>query len=181
MLNKEITNILEEIYVKKNFELYLTRCNESFRLDDETINILEKYNFICKEIKNQLSPSVMFPINFGKFVKYSFNVKYKGELIFSKLAKAYSLNFFYEINNPDPEGYSPDFYDGSDEPLTRKKADFFDEFPLSLKKSGFARVIKKEKDLILTEIKYQSPNEIYNGKVDLWTALTYDVLDKLES
>lgn len=180
MLNKEITNVLEEIYVKKNFDLYLAKCNEKFQLDKKTIEIMKKYKFSFQQTKSEVWPSEMFYINFGEFKKDSFKVRYKGELVFTKLAKAYSLSFFYDINNPNPDAYSPDFYDGGDEPLTIKQADFLDEFTLNLKSLGYIRVLKKEKELIIPGVKYQAPNQLYNGKVDLWTALTYDVLNKLE-
>lgn len=179
MLNKEITGIIEEIYVKKNFDLYLSKCNKKFVLDKKIIDLFKKNKIEYEHSKDSVSPSVMIFLEFGEFKKDSFKVKYKGELVFSKLAKAYSLSFYYEINNPDPDAYSPDYYDGGDDPLTIKQANFLDEFLKILKDLGYIRILKKEKSMIIPGVKYQSPNDFYNGQVDLWTALTYDVLDKI--
>lgn len=179
MLNKEITNILEEVYVKKNSELYLEKCKQEFKIDSNSIAIIANHKYAYTQSKTSFWPSSDFYLKLGTFKKDSFQVEYRADLVFSKLAKAYSLEFIYEIENHDPDAYSPDFSEMSDEPLTIKQANFLDEFQANLKKLGFIRVTSKEKNLVVTGLKYKSPNDLYNGQVDLWTALTYDVLDQI--
>ncbi|MBC7473096.1 MAG: hypothetical protein H7263_02300 [Candidatus Sericytochromatia bacterium] len=178
MLDKYITDILDEIYVKNNIELYLDKCSQNFEIDPNSIGIIEKHKFSLESSTNNIWPSRSFYIKFGEFKKDRFKVLYSGQLLFSKLVKAYSLDFFYEVDNIDPDAYSPSFTNIEDEPLTIKQAYFFDEFKENLQRLGFNRITAKEKKIVIRNINYKSPNDLYSGQVDLWTALTHDVLDK---
>ena len=179
-MKKLIAECIERIYKKKDYDYYLAKCKDKVTLNIETIYILKKYGFEYKQIENDFWPSASFTILFGSFSKGDFKIVYKGQLIFSKLIPLYSLEFSYDIKNQDPDGYSPNFYETGEEPLTVKQANFSDEFIEKLKALGYKRIYKKDQDFTISGFEYESPNSFFNGKVDLWTALTHDVLNKID-
>ena len=179
-MEKVISETLDKVYKQKDTKFYLEKCREKFELPVQAAYVFKKFKFLYKQSENNLWPSVKFNLKFGDFQKDSFKVKYTGSLVFSKLVKAYALEFYYEIVNPDPEKYAPEFTGGNDEPVTILQANFQDELTTSLMKLGYKRMLINEREEVLKEVNFSSPNEFFQGPVQLWTALTHDVLDLTE-
>lgn len=100
MIN-EIKNIIEKVYIMKDYNFFISKCHRKINFIDELLGNLQDK---CKNVtlSDDLSfPSVEIYFELNDFSKGEFKVQYSSVLLISKIADVFNIRHEFAVDNLD--------------------------------------------------------------------------------
>lgn len=158
MIN-DIKNVIDEIYIHNNKEIYISSCKKDIDFIDELINMIEKESMEVNVDTDFNEPAVEIRITVNKVSINGIMIEYGTILNVNKIVNYYYLQHEFSLENPDPDGMDS-YLDSFREEAYNKKQFKLDEMIINyLGAKGYNRLSYADMEEVCPEIKKYQDEE----------------------
>ncbi|MBC2003281.1 hypothetical protein HCA78_05825 [Listeria booriae] len=179
-MEKFITEAIDRIYIKKEYDFFRERCKSKLTFLDEFISLIESQNvsFTIQDLDSE--PAVRLYIKYPKFEKGELKIIYKTIIDISKIVPIYYVQHEFEVDNIDEMRMSPvlDGFDG--QPYTIGQADLYDRTVEFMNNNGYVEVSYTEMNIVIPYIEMPKDVSIFGPQFTVEICLFNDILNICE-
>lgn len=177
-MDKRIIDLMKRIYIEKDYDYFIKKCQETLYLSEEIKTYAEKLNFNIFEYNQHDLPCAEYIIETNKTIVDDFETDYSTELKISKVGKIFyighSFCFDYKCVK-DMDSYLR----GDGETPYIKEQKLLDEYiDKCLKKQGYIRITQEEMDKSVFDIRreYGEKDLNFGNQISVFNGLFFDYL-----
>lgn len=151
-MRDKIKEIITEIYLKNNSDIFMQGCRKKIEFLEELLDKINMYvdTYEVYSRENEPAEEIRISINSKKY--YEICINYNSILCINKIAKFYYLQHEFSIDNPDDEAITP-CLDGFGYEAYSKKQFCLDEIIVNyLSEQGYERLGCSEMDEIFPKM-----------------------------
>ena len=171
---EEIKRVVEDIYIRKNYEHFISGCREKLGFVDRLLNAAQaKYNDVTISEPPD-DPGVVIYFDVCEFVKNDLKIIYKSVLSISKVVDVYYLQHEFEADDPDPDRMTPVLDGFGGEPYCKTQFALEELICGFLNEKGFKRLTCADMEEVIPEVEMPE-NVLFGSQMTVEYAIFKDM------
>jgi len=176
-LNKLIREVINQIYLKEDYEYFREKCFREINLPEKFYHLLKKSSKVIRVNLGNSYPSVEWQVHFGKVTKGEFSVSYRTGVKVSKIVPVFYIQHDFEVLNIDEERMGPVLDGFSNEAYCKRQYEVHEEIKQCLVDNGYLELSFADMSEVICDMKIPDDRRIFGSQLTVETAIFRDIYE----
>lgn len=176
-MKNEVKKIIEIVYVKKNYEFFVNKCNTMIELPDAVTAFANGSGFNILEFHENLEPSKKWCIKLNEFQLGEFRVSYRTNVEISKIGPFFYIQHEFSVPNRDEKSIEPTLDGFGSQPYTMEQASLYDKIVTELTSLGYLELSYNEMNEVVNFDFEKKVESIYGEQLTVEGLMFHDIME----
>lgn len=176
-MKKQIQNVIEKIYINKDYKFFIEKCKSNIRLSQSIIDRASDLECQIIDFNEVNESSKRWCFKFKEYQKGNLEIVYKTILDVSKITQVFYIQHEFSVKNND-ENCMSQTLDGFDsQPYTIQQSLIYEEVVKELEEKGYIELSYSEMNEVVWNIDQISNKSVFGSQVTVENLIFHDYLD----